>query len=85
MNLMASLPEMAYDDAEEDEDQTAANVEDGDGSVMLQVGPCSSVTGRGVSQSSDDCWGLWQLSCTLSMWTNSAEVSRPLLATCSSL
>ena len=36
MNLMASLPEIAYDDAEDEEEP--ANGGDGDGSVTLQVG-----------------------------------------------
>ena len=42
MNLMASLPEMAYDDVnDEDDDGMAANGGDGernDGTVMVQVG-----------------------------------------------
>ena len=37
MNLMASLPEIAYDDAEDEEELAAANGGDGDGSVTLQV------------------------------------------------
>ena len=39
MNLMASLPEIAYDDADDEEALAAANGDDGDGSVTLQVGP----------------------------------------------